>query len=313
MFLWNLSLLVEIEPAIASMSWGRMLLAGRGEQELWSLMLYYKLLGNFNKQANILVVSLILTAYLYVRGIFTFRMWLFCSIPIAMMTVIMFSRGAFLTLAVVSLGLFATAVWRPDRRRKDRRHSEQLIAAIGIGGVVAASFAAPEWRDYWRNISTVEQREEMAVSAFTGTSTFTRSGDLTQAKEVKPQGFCVAKEPDRSALFFLFGYGLGNYGPTICRAPEAESHNAFVDAWIQGGVAGVFGFLGLFVVGAVAGARRLLASRMSDTEALFGLAVLGAITLLCLREYALVYLWIQSSGGFVLGVGLALCSFRARL
>jgi hypothetical protein len=66
----------------------------------------------------------------------------------------------------------------------------------------------------------------------------------------------------------------------------------------------------LFVVAALEAGRRVWRSRLHDTQALFGLALIMTIAILSLREYALVYLWVQSAGGFVLAVGLGLCATR---
>lgn len=312
---WNFSLMIEIEPEISRGSFGTMLLRARGDEDLWSLMLYFKLLGNFNKQANILAVSLILTAYLFVMCHLSRALWLLCTMTMAVMTLAIFSRGAFVVLLLATAGLVAVSYWSRQRRR-------QVAAAIGVCAASLISFTTPEWRDYWRNLSTIEQRKEMAASALDGSNPYLSNGHLaseeragsTHASKALPSqrqtkaapDLCEAKEPERSLTFFIFGYGLGNYGPTICRAPEAESHNGFVDAWIQGGVLSAIGYAAMFIVAVLVALGRLYRSRLSDADALFGLAIVTCIAVLAQREYALVYLWVQSTGGFLLAIGLAL-------
>jgi|GEM_PF-5998684 hypothetical protein len=327
----NASMFAAIYPDIEMKSLGSTVLALRGDETLWRSMLYYKLLGNFNKQANLLVLGLLMAGYLLVRGRVTWLIWLASSASMAAMLVLMFSRGAFVAIAAASLVLLATG--RGSRR--------QTAVAVLLGLLFMGSFATPEWRNYWFNERSLVQREEMASAALTAAPAFKNDGELAPAVPATPtelaprqappseappvaagpesdgdqrntgtDGLCQAKRPDRSISFFVFGYGIGNYGPTICRIPAAESHNTFLDAWIHGGLIGAIGYVMLFVVAALEAARRVWRSRLHDTQALFGLALIMTIAILSLREYALVYLWVQSAGGFALAVGLALCATR---
>lgn len=330
----NASMFAAIYPDIEMKSLGSTVLALRGDETLWRSMLYYKLLGNFNKQANLLVLGLLMAGYLLVRGRVSWLVWLASSVPMAAMLVLMFSRGAFVAVAAASLVLLATG--RASRR--------QTAVAVLLGLLFIGSFATPEWRNYWFNEQSLVQREEMATAALTAAPAFRSDGELAPAAPAVPAApaerpapqappsdgaavaqppesenarrntgtdvLCQAKRPERSIGFFVFGYGIGNYGPTICRIPAAESHNTFLDAWIHGGLIGAIGYVLLFVVAALEAGRRVWRSRLHDTQALFGLALIMTIAILSLREYALVYLWVQSAGGFVLAVGLGLCATR---
>lgn len=307
-YLWNARIIVGHFPVYWSFPFGKFMMALRSPgEDLWRDLYYFKLLGNFNKQANILSLSLILGAYLYSRGDISFRRWVALILPISVMLFLMFSRGAFVALALFSVALASTSFLsgRPVRH---------LVASAAALVIVLLSFSTAEWRDYWRDKGSIAQRETMATSAFSGSAKFLKSGELAPVSsgDVPPSlnELCKAKEPERTVKLSLFGYGVGKYGPTICRGAEAESHNAFVDAWIQGGVIGFIGYAGLFLAALIMGAMRLFRSRFKNDTILFGIAIVGTVAILAMREYALVYLWVQSAGGFLLALGLSLILAR---
>jgi hypothetical protein len=307
-YLWNAHAIIDRFPFYTTLPFGQFMMALRSPgEDLWRDLYYFKLLGNFNKQANILTLSLILASYLYVRGAVSLKSWLIFTIPISVMLFLMFSRGAFVALGLFAVGLALTSLISSHSERR-------LVSSAAALLVVLFSFSTAEWRDYWHDKGSIVQRDAMAASVFSGSERFLKSGELAAVRNgsggPKTDEFCEAQEPERSSKMELFGYGLGNYGPTICRGPGAESHNAFIDAWIQGGVLGFVGYVGLFITALVLGIARLFRSRFEDQAALFGLAVVSAVAVLAMREYAFVYLWVQSAGGFLLALGIAMITSK---
>lgn len=320
--------IISIQPELLTgPSLGKVFLWLRLPGALASEFYFFKLLGNYNKQSNIIVLSLILSGYLYVKGRWTCREWAISTTPMLLILLVMFSRGGFAVLALVVAGLAITALLRRARWR-------QFAVAATMACAVLASASLPELRGYWRNFGSLEERATIMAGSVAGDNhAYSATGEVrndpsrplsphfdpstpekstaeTQSSGKKPSDDdrCEAKPPEPSMVFHLFGYGLGHFGPTICRLPEAESHNAFQDAWIQGGILGFVGYSSIFIVGTLAGARRLIKTRLADTSALFGLAIVLAVMALAQREFAFVYLWVQSAGGVLLAIGLLLVS-----
>lgn len=300
------SFVLSIHPEWSSFPLDRLMMAIRNPgPEIADSLLFYKLLGNYNKQSNILVISLILAAYLYVRDKLPTWAWVSMSAAMSMMLLLMFSRGALVAIGLVGLVLGIISLFRSDRR------SLQVAASMIIA--LAVSFSTGDLREYWKNDGSLVQREVIVSGAFVGNSkVFLKNGEVASfsdprspEEQVLP---CVVEAPERSMKFYLLGYGLGNFGPTICRLPEAESHNAFVDAWIQGGIISFLGFTGLFLV--AVGMVKPWRSWSSNNDVVYGLAIVCAVAVLSMREYTFVYLWMQSAGGFVLALGLSLVSVK---
>lgn len=298
------SFILDTKPAWSSLPIGRLLLAVRNPGGgIADDLLFYKLLGNYNKQSNILAISLILAAYLYVRGRLPAWAWASMSATMSLMLLLMFSRGALCAIGLVGIVLGIIAIFRSDRR--------DLYVAVPMVAVLAISFSTGDLRGYWKNEGSLLERGIIVSGAFGENSgAFLSTGEFVAFSDARsPRGeamFCSRKAPEHSLKFYILGYGLGNFGPTICRLPEAESHNAFVDAWIQGGVIGFIGYVGLFLTAFGIGVVKVLRSRFSDIDALYGLAIICTVALLAMREYTFVYLWMQSAGGFVLALGLSL-------
>ncbi len=298
-FLWTAHVIVGRFPVYNSFPFGEFMMALRSPgEDLWRELYYFRLLGNFNKQANILMLSLILASYLYVEGRLSLKGWSVATMPIAIMFLLMFSRGAFVALILVAIGLLATSALV-------RRPIPQLSSASIMLLIVFVSLSNATWRAYWHDQGSMVEREEMAEVAVSGSATILKSGELVTRSSENLKS-CSAREPERTAKFFVFGYGLGNFGPSVCRGSGAETHNAFIDAWVQGGLVGFVGYTGLFVVAFTLGIFELIRSRFTNQVALFGLAVVCSIAVLGMREYALVYLWVQSAGGFLLALGIAM-------
>jgi hypothetical protein len=292
-------------------------------------LLYFKILGNYNKQSNILTLTMILANFCFVKGTWSWKVWAATSFPMAVMLLLMFSRGALLVLALISAALAFAALLRDERRGR------QLTAAASMAIIFLASVSTTGFRDYWKGTGSLEQREAIVSGALSASNErFLASGEVAAASsgqgrvtakgvETPASGWtsssaekstfptkqeCSAASPERGWSFYLLGYGLGNFGPTMCRLPEGESHNAFLDAWIQGGIIGFVGYLGIFVVGLAVGGSRVLRSKLRDLASLYGLLIVFAVAALGMREYAFVYLWVQSAGGFLLAIGLVLAT-----
>lgn len=332
-FAYTASKIVTIQPEIMDgLPLDRLFLWLRLPGALVSDFYYFKLLGNYNKQSNILVISLILSAYLYVKGRWSWRIWVLTTVPMSIMLLVMFSRGALTVLAIVAISLAFTALLHREKR--------QIAVAAAMAVVILASVSMPELRAYWHNIGSFEQRVAiMSAAASAKSGEFSASGEVVAVQPSQPGGAwiihnatqptaspptmkqsfgikddskCDAISPEPDLKFYLFGYGLGHFGPTVCRQPEGESHNAFMDSWVQGGILGMVGYVAIFLIGIYVGARRLIKTRFADISVLYGLAIVLAVMALALREYAFVYLWVQSAGGFLLAVGLALVTLARR-
>ncbi len=319
-FAYTATNIITMQPNLLDdLSFGRLFLWVRLPGAAAKEFYYFKLLGNYNKQSNILVICLIFSAYLYVKRTWSLRMWTLAIIPISTMLIVMFSRGALSVLALVASCLLISALLRDQKR-------QQLATAAAMIFVILLSISTSEFRNYWRNTGSVEERMTIMTSGVTAdNSSFSSTGGLVldaqpplevhtspKANVVEPsialaeKSKCEAQPPERNLAFYIFGYGLGNFGPAFCRLPEGESHTAIYDAWVQGGVLGAIGYVMIFLIGIRVGIGRIFKTAFADTAALYGSAAVLAILGLGIREYSFVYLWVQSAGGFALVIGLLL-------
>lgn len=329
LYLFTVVSTFRLDPDWQRLPLDKLLMAVRAPGDGYDFFMF-KISGNFNKQSNLLVITILLASYLLMIGRLSLRVWSVCLVPILLVLLLMFSRGAIGVLLLSGIAFAIVALITTDRR--------YFLITCSMIVVFFASISTPLFRNYWTDTSSLEQREIIAKQAVTGDSdTFLKSGEVAavpngrDAVVIDPKGevpaididrrnalgpppedtACVAKSPTKTLSFDIFGYGLGNFGPTICRSPEAESHNAFIDAWMQGGVLGLAGYIGLFVTGLFAGVRNIFRSRFKGIEAIFGTAVICATGVLALREFAFVYLWVQSSGGFLTAIGLSMAAVPA--
>jgi hypothetical protein len=315
MVLWSVAFLAlysftvasafKLEPAWMQFPLDKLVMAMRMPGDTYDFFMF-KISGNFNKQSNLLVITMLLASYLLMVGQLSFRTWSICLVPILTVLVLMFSRGAISVLVLCGVAFAIIALFATDRH--------YLVVSCSMFVVFFVSISTPLFRSYWIDMSSLEQREIIATKAVIGDSDrFLRSGEVAVSPNGRdpldpsvPNSDCVAEPPVRTLSFNIFGYGLGHFGPTICRFPEAESHNAFIDAWIQGGLIGFAGYIGLFIVGFFVGIRKIFRSSLKDVAAVFGTAIICATAVLALREFAFVYLWVQSAGGFLFTIGLSL-------
>lgn len=329
LYLFTVASTFRLDPDWRQLPLDKLLMAVRAPGDDYDFFMF-KISGNFNKQSNLLVITILLASYLLMIGRLSLKVWSVFLLPILFALFLMFSRGAIGVLLLSGIAFAIVSFITTDRR--------YFLITGSVVALFLASISTPLFRSYWIDTSSLEQREIIAKQAVTGSSdTFLKSGevaavpngrnavvvdsneevpaiDIDRRKALGPapeDAACVAKSPIKTLFFDIFGYGLGNFGPTICRSAEAESHNAFIDAWMQGGILGFVGYIGLFVAGVFAGVRNIFRSRFKGIEAIFGTAVICATGALALREFAFVYLWVQSSGGFLTAIGLSMAAAPA--
>lgn len=312
-------------PDLTSLSWDARVIALRvpGETGLVRGFYFWEFMGNYNKTANLLLLTLLLAGYLHVMGARRAAwLWWGAVVTVGAMLILVFSRGTLALAGIFGAALVGVGLFTWKREREVARRC--LAVALPCLALCGVSFSGPGFRAYWRDSSSFAERMVIvnSVGDQTGRETLQRqAGDASGLRvswnKGEAKGSASAANPFASpaqsdaritksaAMHPFWGYGIGRFGPSIGRQPEAETHVAFLDAWVQGGVLGFAGFCGLFLVAGIAFLRTAWRRGLS-TPLILSTGLVLVLGCLCLREYALVYLFVQTGGAFLLAAGFGL-------
>lgn len=243
--------------------------------------IFFYLAGNVNKVANYTLLYMLLLGLARWKGLLGAGTYWLAQLLMMTLLVVTFSRGAFVTLAILGAGFAATAAlrWRADISQSRR----YLVLTSVLLLPVAVSISDGFFWDYWRNLDTVSARIHQATEV--GMSV----DNLLLGEKAGIAGHQLA----------LLGYGVGNYGLVFFGDPARGTHNLFLDIWTNGGILAALGFLGFLAVSLWGGLRGLVEGWNDDL--LIGVAGIVAIVILAFREYDLAYLYATSIGGLLVG------------
>lgn len=285
----NWRTLLDRRPALAALPLDHQLFNLRypGIDVDYDGLWFYEYVGNTNKASNILVLGLVLVSYAYVTRHLTTYVFAALAAPMAFLTLLLFSRGALFTLALV------TALIVMVRLRSRNLSGRYYLVAVVLLAPLLCSVLTTDMRMRWVDLSSTTQRAAIVT------------GDLRDDEGRRGEGGAT-RTPWLSIPNPVLGYGSGNYGPTIGGEAEAGSHLFFYDVWIEAGAVGTAGLAGMFLLGIGWASRARVLLDPQRELGLFGLTGLVGVLLLGLREYSLVYLFVQSTSAVVPAIFLAM-------
>lgn len=270
--------LPSILPHFAGYSFGEKIIVARAPgvdyNNLYNNYYYYKYILNVNKQSNVILLSMLFVIYLYHEGVFKFVRFLALFIPMALMLLVLFSRGALIVLGVVGFFNVILNLFFLYSKRS---------SLIGFGGralvtgffslcVVMFSVSSHYLRNYWLDFHSAIERVDILKM------TLASSGE---------------KE-------WLWGYGLDGFPLST----YGDSHNMFFDAWVYGGVIGA----SIFIIGIFMPICNMLINFKGECFNFWNwywrLIMLLALIMLGFREFSLNFLTSTSSAAFLMAMVL---------
>jgi hypothetical protein len=275
-------------PEMAKYNWSQLVLSMRAPGfDIPQWLPFEIIAGNVNKVANILVLGALLAAFLYDQKRLSLLAAIALYLPIGIMLLLTFSRGAF----VVSLFLVGLVV-------VSRLNSAKWTSGVSKKGIIcmsgmllipaAVSLSTPTFIHYWTNVQTVSWRIGQWDSSLSG---------LIGKKKIAPHGKSVCNS-------IALGCGPGSYGETHFDDPNRTTHNLYLDTVFAAGLLGLLALLAI-CLGPLIKAWRSKCNNVPSRE-LFGYLGLITIMILSMREYDLAYLYATAMGGALIGTFAAL-------
>lgn len=252
-------------------------------QEFLNQVYYDEVIGNLNQAANRCILAIILLGFLVVSLGVRLRSAIALYVPVLLLLIVSFSRGALLVGLVLGIGGFL-GTWMFRSRAAATAYAPLWVALILP---MVLSFTLPALREGWGDLTTVETRVDQWHA------------EIGKSMGEGGDGRSVVER-------FFVGYGPGGYGLARFGQVDAGTHNLFLDVWFGAGVTGLIGLLLLFFRACTRALTGLLTEPRNQAclASLLGLAAIGALGF---REYPLAYLYASGMEGLLLGIfaGLA--------
>jgi hypothetical protein len=240
--------------------------------------LVHLVLGNFNKQSNYLVITLLLGPVLLGlspatraggenRGFDAMVYRVFSTLALFFLFV-MFSRAAILLLPLV-LYINRRYMWFLSGVKVYGFAALCILLAVALAEHMSVIF------DYLFRSQFIDQTE---ASGFIGTF----QQRLDQWEDIAS----LLGEWE----IWLHGLGVGTYGQSFGGTPAAGTHNLFLDHLLASGIVSAALVAALFLIGIIVAATR----RNLRIGAAFVM-----LLALAFREYSFSYIYVTSMGGFV--------------
>lgn len=292
-YLYSFHIFFSVFPSISesyqSLHWDGLILAMRSpRREILDIVRYDEFLGSMNKASNYGVLNILLINYLLAIHKISLKAAAFLYLPMLMLLIITFSRGAFLVCLGLA-GLSLILIMLDNLKGKKSFVSKRFFLGLAVSllSPFIVSVSTNRFRQHWIYLASITTRIEFWI-------------ELEQD---------IRQDPDATSKI-LMGLGPGQYGILRVGLPERSTHNLFLDVWLAGGILGISGFV-IWMITAMYFANKGYFG--SDDErrrlgGLFGLLGLTAIAGLGLREYALAYLYATSMGAVLLAVFGAMCA-----
>lgn len=279
---------IENHEWAREMTFDEILLSIRYPESIRIKMYYPYLVGNWNKAANLVLISyLCVTAFSFYDV--KYRKLYFTTL-IFLLVVLFFSysRGAF----VVSVIICGTGIFLA-RKMEDKKRNVFRLTMLLMVVPILLTMLMPATRAGWLNFSSMETRLTLVKNAFSYQS-------FWDAGIICPENSDLVCKVSQALVIVersLIGLGAGAYGRDVFGAPEAGTHNMYLDLFFSGGLLQVIAIatlLGLCIF-------KAFRNRMDPTSAIGGLGVF-AVVILSVREFDLNYLGVMSLVSFHLGI-----------
>lgn len=279
---------IESHQWAKAMAFDELLLAIRYPESISIKMYYPYLVGNWNKAANLVLISYLCVAAFSLYDL-KYRNLYFATLALLLSVLFLsYSRGAF----VVSVVICGTGIFVARKMEEKPRNIFRLAMLLMVVPTLL-TILMPATRAGWSNFSSMETRVTLVTSAFSYQNFWDTDVICLEDSDLG----CKLSQALVTVERALIGLGTGAYGRDVFDAPEAGTHNMYLDLFFSGGLLQVISIAALLGLSLFQAFR----NRADPTSAIGGLGVV-AVVVLSIREFDLNYLGVISLVSFHLGI-----------